>query len=161
MIIEMGLFGEKEARFELIGLAAAPNHLTGAWRRIDKSLSAMFARQFDTEGEYRSGGWEPLKPSTIAAKLRAGVAQPERVLYATGRGRNSLARPTHEDHIFDVDNDGVTIGSSVPYLIYHHSKKEPRHRLPRRPLLALTRPDQLRFAKIIQADIAERALRRR
>ena len=27
-------------------------------------------------------------------------------------------------------------------------------RLPRRPLLALTRPDQIKFAKVIQAEIA-------
>jgi phage gpG-like protein len=161
MIIEMALLGEKEARFELIGLAIAPNHMVGAWRRIDKSLSAMFARQFDTQGQYRSGGWQELKPSTIAAKTRAGMSDPARILYGTGKGRNSLARPTDENHIFDPDDDGVTIGSKVPYLIFHHSKKEPRTRLPRRPLLALTRPDQLRFAKIIQADIAERALRRR
>lgn len=63
--------------------------------------------------------WQPLAPSTDAAKRQAGLpAAP--LTTKTNSLLRSLYDPTSPYHIFEVTEHGVTIGTSHPNAPYHH-----------------------------------------
>lgn len=92
---------ELQQRFKPAGLLKAIGERTLVW--IDEN--------FETEGG-NVGGWEPLAPSTIAAKGSSAILQD------TGRLRQS----------FDYELEGestVRVGTNVEYAQHHEEGVEP------------------------------------
>lgn len=84
-------------------------------------------RVFRTRGY---GTWAPLHPATIAAKGH------DRPLIRSRRLFRSLTNEDHADAIVNIDDDSLTVGTDVPYAIYHESENI-APRIPARPIFAL------------------------
>jgi len=90
------------------------------------------------------GGWTPLAPSTIEARMRKGYgASP--ILVNTGKYRDSFYN--------DVNSKRAVIGSrGVEYHKYHQSTL-PRTRLPRRQTLFLREQSKREIVRFFQEYI--------
>src|SRR5205807_5567870 len=97
-------------------------------RRPPRSTLFPYTTLFRSQGG--SDRWAPLAASTVAYKARHGLDP--RILHATLRLRKSLTTFDGEDHIFEITEDEMMVGSRTPYGIFHQSRR-PRTRLPRRP----------------------------
>lgn len=119
-------------------------------------LAAAFLRhnaqeQFDTEGEYGSGGWEPLADSTVAEKDRREL-RPE-ILQATGALMDSLTKRRDPNHFEErLSADSLAFGTRVPYAIYHDTGTS---RMPQRKPIELTETDRVMLAKEIQRALID------
>lgn len=125
-----------EAYLEEVRLIAQrARNLQHAGEVIADDFNVMMAEQFRTEGEFLSGGWEA-----------TNTGRP--ILVDTGRLRESLRTPSHEDHIREVTGEHVTIGSSVEYGQYHQTGTG---NLPRRQIIELRDEDVDRWTRIVEA----------
>lgn len=115
-----------------------------AFPAIDIDFRRLSDERFKDEGP----GWAPLQPSTVAAKTRKRMPQPERILFGWGTlaesmgGRNSFS-------ITETTVDSIFMGTSVPYAQYH---QQGGGRLPARPVVDITEMDVARWGYIIQAS---------
>lgn len=107
-------------------------------------LRGSMTRQFDSQGQYGSGGWPALASSTVAAKQAAGLDP--RILHATRRLRDSLTEGGHGDQVVVARRDGLDFGTSVEYAGYHqHGQGVPQ----RRPV-QLPEADRREVVRILQ-----------
>lgn len=102
-------------------------------------------QQFASEGRHASGGWQPLKPATVAAKARHGH-RPE-ILRRTDALLRSLTVKGDPNQVLQVGRQSLTFGSSLPYADLHQTGT--RH-MPRRPPLAFTEETKKRIVKVLQ-----------
>jgi len=125
--LSISLEGEKKLSRVLLGLTTKMKDFRKPLRNASNLILKDIKINFETEGGL-VGGWAPLKPSTIAGRIREGFnAGP--ILQRTGRYKQSF------DSI--VSPNKAIIGSfGVDYHKYHQSKR-PRTRLPRRQTLFL------------------------
>lgn len=113
---------DREFRKLLISLAVRSHDLSSWFReKLDPSVSKMLRQHWDGRGRY-SGGWKPLRPASMIARIRpghnkGGVNYP---LYDTGRLRQSLLSPHHHEAIRVITRDHYERGTQVPYARYHH-----------------------------------------
>lgn len=103
--------------------------LTPAWTQIADDVQADFALNMATEGGLFAGGWAPLKPNTIADRVRKGYGAGP-ILWRTGELAHSLSGDSGYA-VKEVRPDGVTVGTSLPYAGYHQTgtKKMPMRRV--------------------------------
>lgn len=85
---------------------------------------------------FRSGKrtfYDDLKEKTKQRKLRMyGFTYP--ILFAEGNLASSLLNRGDANAVNVIRKDEFMIGTNVEYAVYHHSKEQPRNKLPRRPL---------------------------
>lgn len=148
MWLNVDVFGEVQFSRELLRVADRVYDMRQAWQAIHRSFLGAERRQFATEGATYSGGWAPLKPTTVAAKVASGLDP--RVLHATLRLRRSLTSEFSTDHVFRISFDEMFVGSKVPYGVHHQfgTKKMAR----RRPV-EFNDPLRKRWVKIMQSWI--------
>lgn len=147
MRLEIETLGEKAVARDLIGIGARAVDIEPAMGDVADELRRATVRQFDSQGAYGSGGWEPLAASTVEQKRQAGLDP--RILHATRRLRDSLTESGHPDAVVVPSRDGLSFGTTVPYAGYHqHGRGVPR----RRPLQL---PEAVRRAvvRIVQAHV--------
>lgn len=78
------------------------------------------------------GQYEDLKDSTKDFKVSTyGFTYP--ILFATGALAASLLKRNAKGSINTIRPHWMTIGTSIPYAVFHHSTS-PRSKIPRRPL---------------------------
>lgn len=158
MQLRLEVFGDVQLSRDLLRWADNAEDMTPAFEAISDDFRVIERRQFDSEGAYASGGWAPLKPSTVAR--RGGRAHP--ILRtpgdAGGRLRRSLTTKGARDAVRDITADSMTVGTRVPYAKYH--QRGTKNMAQRRPV-ELTAADRARWVKVIQAHLvaAERAAR--
>ena len=93
--------------------------------------------QFRTEGSL-SGGWTPLKLSTIIDKAKKGYGG-KPILERTGALKKSFYR--------QVNSRRAYISSRSPYFGFHQSRQARTTELPRRPMLLLTQSTKEKIVK--------------
>jgi phage gpG-like protein len=135
--------GLSEFRDELRKVRDALSDLQPFLTRVAIALRRGFAEMFNSEGRAGGDPWQPLAPSTIAAKqrlfemgairgrvhgvrarLRAGEVQAGSlpgILIRTGALKDSVARRGVRGNIHRVAADGksIQVGSSLPYAAVH------------------------------------------
>jgi phage gpG-like protein len=112
-------------------------------------VKTINARQFREEGSVETGKWAPLSP--LYGRWKARVRPGRKIMVFDGDLKTSLTVPGQG--IYIVRNNMMTVGTAVPYAIYHQ-KGTPT--MPARPLLGAHRQrDTRRFAKILQRWIVE------
>lgn len=105
------------------------------WPVIEDDFYALEKDQFQTEGAEGGERWRELSAATAAWKE---VHFPgTRILERTGDLERSLTNPNDPNTVRVEERKTLTLGTRVPYAIYHQSPK-PRKRLPRRQEIQLT-----------------------
>jgi hypothetical protein len=149
MYFTIEIFGDKQVDRELLRFRDRAMNMEPAFRALAADFLEEEAKQFDTEGAYASGGWVPLRPSTIAKKAAAG--QDLRILHATNAMSRSLTVPGAPGQIRRIKRDEMFVGTDVrskkgfPYPAVH--QRPIRSPLPRRrpvELRATTRREWIR-----------------
>ena len=113
---------------------------------MDEFVNVM-AQAFKTEGASgASGKWAALSDNPpghgyASQKLAKYGNQP--ILVATGALRDSLTKPRHKNMIFQVDANGILLGSTIPYFKYHQLGTT---KMPKRPPISLTKDQIQRIA---------------
>jgi phage gpG-like protein len=100
------------------------------------------------EGASDGSAWAPLNSSTTEYKAAHGLDP--RILHATLSLRNSLTDPSDPGAVFEPTPEGAFMGSDVEYAIYHESAKPRRSNLPRRPVVALTEDEKVKWLEVLQ-----------
>lgn len=149
MYLEVVALGEVLMRRDMLrfadNLAVPAEGLMAAGVKVREAIEL----QFDSEGGHASGGWAPLKASTVAEKARKGLDP--HILRATDRLKDSLTRKFDPDHIEElVGPDTLRIGSTVGYGAFHQTGTK---RMPRRRPVALSEADKVAIMKAIQLTI--------
>lgn len=105
------------------------------WPVIADDFYAQEKDQFRTEGAEGGERWEELSPEYAAWKEASYPGKP--ILQRTGDLVGSLTSASDPNAVKVEERKTLTLGSKVPYAIYHQSPK-PRTVLPRRPEIMLT-----------------------
>ena len=135
-----------------------------ALAEIADDFRAMVTEQFASEG--RAGGtpWAALAPST-ARRRRAGT----QLLNATGALLASLTDAGAPGHVEETDGQTLTLGSRLPYAIYHQTgtgagygqrllpgPTKGRRGLPMRPLIVLTPARSDQWTELVRQHLEEK-----
>lgn len=118
-----------------------------AFVAIGELLIAETKEQFESEGRHGSGGWKPLKQSTVQEKKRHGF-RPQ-ILQRTGALLDSLTSRGDANMVFIVTRSGLTYGSKLPYAPVHQHPR-PGNPLPRRRPLEFTEQTRREAVRILQ-----------
>jgi hypothetical protein len=132
-----------ETHFEVLGdvvlsrrllrIADAPGDLSAPFAVIADEWEAWTGRQFESDGGEFGTPWEPLKASTIESKTRAGYAQPEQPLVATGA--LALSFQGGPGGVRNIFPDLLEWGSRNPDAMWHHGReRSASNPVPRRPI---------------------------
>jgi len=115
---------------------------------IADDFREMIAEQFASQGGAEGTPWAPLAPST----LRRRRASPS-ILYATGALRRSLTEPGAADHVAELEDESLTLGTRLPYAFYHQAGTR---RLPARPIIVLSEARAQRWTEIVRSAFEEK-----
>jgi hypothetical protein len=110
----------------------------------------MMARQFASEGRAEGTPWPELSPATLR-RQRARTP----ILYKTGALLRSLGEPGAAGHVEELEGYSLTLGSRLPYALYHQTGTR---RLPARPIIVLSGARSERWTEIVRQQIAEKTL---
>jgi phage gpG-like protein len=139
----------------LAGFQAALADEASALGEVADDFREMVAEQFATEG--RAGGtpWAPVAP-----RSRRGTGVPPvntrrmRVpLVRTGALRDSLTRKGAAGSMEDTDGQTLSIGSRLPYAIFHQFGTR---QMPARPLIVLSDARSAKWAEFVRRAIEEK-----
>lgn len=116
------------------------------WPAVIGELRRITQEQFAFEGKGTTGQWRQLSPKY--AQWKELKFPGSTILSRTGRLVKSLTRRSG-DSIIIGKPDLLIFGTSVPYAIYHQSRRA-RKKLPRRPIFDFSEDDKNRLTKAIQ-----------
>lgn len=120
--------GDRIVDRSLSRLAGTVQDWTDAWPEIEDVLTDEATKQFDSQGQYGSGGWKANSPSWTAFK-KANDLDP-RIGHATLKLRKSLClKGGGEDGVRDAAPGTFLYGTTLPYL-KQFSKIRPAVQLP-------------------------------
>lgn len=154
-----GLIG---LHFEVAGMAplarvmgakmAAVRDLRPVWDDIRNDFIRREAALFRAQGAVPGNpGWAALSEEYAAYKARKGFSP--RIMVRGGRLLHSLTDPAAADFVFDAGPLRMTIGTRVPYAIYHQDPRQ-RGRM-KRPVIVINDPMRRHWVKLIQAFLVE------
>lgn len=109
--------GEKEAISRLTKLDMAGRDLGLAFYTIAEKMQEYERLQFESEGSYGSGGWDPLKPDYAAWKEQHYPGK--KILQREGDLMASLTEPAAEGAIREFGPNFLVFGTSINYAKYH------------------------------------------
>ena len=116
--------------------------------KIRESFNQHAGQQFDSKGNHMGTRWRSLNPQYRAWKASRYPGKP--LMIRTTKLVKSLADKNSPHAIFRHEGRKMTIGSRVPYAIYH---QEGRGKLPKRPLFVVTKKISTEWAEILAADL--------
>ncbi len=137
--------------------------LSPALREIADDFREMVAEQFATQGSAGGTPWAELAPSTLRRRRSAGAG----ILYVTGALFRSLVEPGARAHVEEVGGGSLTLGSSLPYALFHQtgagrgfgqpvlSGPARRGDLPMRPLIVISGERSDAWVEIIRQHLEE------
>ena len=106
------------------------------WSVIEDDFYAEVKAQFQTEGEEGGDKWPELSPEYAGWKEIHYPGQP--MLQRSGDLYRSLTTSTDPNAVVKEERKTLTLGSRVPYGIFHQSPDPRGSNLPRRPVIQLT-----------------------
>ena len=112
------------------------------WPMIAEEFRAIESAQFRSEGAEGGQAWQPLSPAYAQYKEARYPGRP--ILQRTGDLVASLTKESDPNSVYRPERKSLTLGSKVPYAIYHQSIA-PRTKLPRRPEIMLAEKDKRIF----------------
>jgi len=105
------------------------------WPVIEDDFYAQEKAQFESEGGEGGAKWPELSAEYAGWKQAHYPGRP--ILQRTGNLMQSLTSPNDPNTVRIEGRRTLTLGTKIPYAIYHQSIA-PRKRLPRRPEILLT-----------------------
>lgn len=128
----------------------------GALEQVADDFREMVAEQFATEGRAEGTPWAPRKSSPVGAtrrvaRLGRGTASP--LLIRTGALRDSFTRRGASGSIEKIDGQALSIGSRLPYAIFHQFGTR---RMPARPIIVLSDERNAKWAEFVRRAIEEK-----
>lgn len=108
-------------------------------------------RQFNSQGLFASGGWTPLKQSTVERKALLGLDP--RILHATLALRNALTQRGAPHQVRRVTNDEFFAGTDLIYAGVHQNPVTSP--LPRRRPVELRETDRRQWIKTLQRFLVD------
>ncbi len=124
----------KLLKLKLDLMVSKTTDLTPVWAIARQNIIRDIKKVFETEGGSMGQKWVGLSKNTIKDRERKGFP-PRPILVRTGTLRNSLFGG--KLGIDKMTKNSWEYGTSVPYAIYHQSRR-PRRKLPRRAFLYIS-----------------------
>lgn len=119
--------------------------LSPAFEIMAKDFYETMAHIFEAEGAYEEReAWQDLSPAYAIWKKRHYPGR--KILELTGRMKRSLTVPGTEDGVLNITPEEMTIGTRLPYAVFHQTG---RGRLPQRKIIELTDKERLRWTQIM------------
>jgi phage gpG-like protein len=157
--VTIEVLGDRQVARAFRDMGSAVTDWSAAWDDVGDLLRASAKKQFDSHGQYGSGGWEPLAFSTLASKNAKG--QPRDILRATGRLEDSLTVKDDTEHMALGGTTFFHWGTFVPYASYHMTGTGARRTadsafgpmrqgMPRRKPVELPEADRREIVRILQ-----------
>lgn len=142
-------FGTTQLSRRLLRFGDAAGDMSPAFHRIVDIFAEVGWKQFESEGRYASGGWDPLADATIAAKGN------DVILFKTGDLNDSVIATEDNDltHV-KIDPDELEWFSQVPYGEFHMRGNDD---LPKRPPWELPLRDRRQVVRELQRELTEAA----
>ena len=148
--ISIEVFGEAAISRELLRFGARAADASPAFEMIADMFYASEKKQFDTEGEWASGGWTPLAESTVQAKLK-NSSWSDMILQRTKAMMESLTTSTSDFSSKHVSTDLLEIMSTVPYGVFHQQPNGPgKGIIPMRKPVELPENIKVDMVKVLQ-----------
>lgn len=134
-----GKRGPEQISRDLAAFGQRVATMSPAWQQVGEALLQDFAKNFESEGGVFGAWskWAPLAASTQRERQRLGYGPDHPILQRTGRLYLGVTTKDAPDNVFEVRDNGLTIGTTTPYAGYHNSSGA-RTRLPRRAIIALS-----------------------
>lgn len=157
----VALDGDVQLNRTLVGISDRATDWRPAWHAIADDLMDAEKRQFQSEGQFGSGGWQPLRPATKARRIALGYAAGP-ILTMTGDLKRSLTVKGDSGQVLVIAPHQFAFGTTVDYAGYHQHGTAPRARAsstafgPQRPMPA-RRP--LELPESVRKDIVKTAQR--
>lgn len=150
MRIVIEAFGHQVMSRQLRTVSDRASDLRPAFEEAHERFREIMQVRFATGGGPPSGPWAPLKKSTVERKARLGLDP--RVLHATLRLRTSLTKLRGTGGTLQMNKDGLTMGSKVPYGRFHQTGTR---RMVARPPVGLSTQDRRELVQIIEDFILQ------
>ena len=142
--LDLEVRGAEGVQFALRRLRGRVQDARPAFRLVDKHLTTVFRRQFETEGRFGGSPWPPLKPATIRAREQAGRGRGG-ILRDTNRLWGSLVKGGNvPEGILVIDALRYVRGTQVPYAADHQTGVPEQNLPPRPPIPDPMPPEVLR-----------------
>lgn len=159
----MEIAGQAQLDFAIGRFGNICSDFRPVWDVVAEDFYEMEQQQFATQGAAGSGGtpWAPLKKDYAEWKQRHYGNLP--ILQRRGDLMQSLTYRDASGSVFIAEPKALTLGSTVPYGIYHQSPaerqvgKDGKPRLPRRPEIQFTKDFKVRVQKHIQVYLVNMA----
>lgn len=145
--VTIELFGDQQMSREIKRIGERADNLDPAFRSIFDRLMEINAEQLWSQGSRGGSPYDPLAPSTIAAKERAGYRRPGMALFATEDLFEALTSPSSPNNEMIFNGDWAVFrvtGEPGEYGPYHQGGTS---RMPARPPFKLTEQDKADFIK--------------
>jgi hypothetical protein len=145
--LQFDVAGDTQVMRGFSRLAESVKDFREPFREILADFHDIEKKQFSSQGGYGSGGWKPLKDSTVRQKQLMGY--PEQILVRTGELRDvmtGLKSGYSEVSAFELKIKTLSFG------IYH---QKGTGKMAARPLVQLTGDDKNRWTKIIHTYLIQ------
>jgi phage gpG-like protein len=143
--------GDEQLRRSLSRFGEHAKDLSEPFREIVKDFYKVEKKQFESEGGYGSGGWQPLSPRYAAWKAKKHPGRP--LMVVSGLLKESLLGENPYS-IENVTPKSMEVGTVVNFAIYHQKGTS---KMPARQLIQLTDADKKRWVKYIQKYLVKQA----
>jgi phage gpG-like protein len=130
--------GADTVRRRLVTWGQQVTDLTPAWQQIADDLLGDWMWNITGEGGMY-GAWAPLRPATVADRIRQGYGGDHPIMWRTGLLLRSLSAQGQPGNIVMTTPNSLTVGSTVPYAGYQQSGTS---RMVARPLIGINRKEQ-------------------
>lgn len=139
--------GDRQIERDLLRLGDRAGDVSPAFDRIVDLWADETARQFDTEGQHGSGGWQPLSESYAAWKARHYPGR--RILERSFALEDSLTNRGDPNMIVQIAPQELAWGTRIAYAGAHQNPS-PGSRLPRRRPVEFTEAARRATVKVLQ-----------
>jgi phage gpG-like protein len=151
MYITFEVAGDEQLKRSFSRFGEHAKDLSEPFREIVKDFYKIEKKQFESEGGYGSGGWQPLSPRYAAWKAKKYPGRP--LMVVSGLLKESLLGENPYS-IENVTPKSMEVGTVVNFAVYH---QKGTCKMPARPLIQLTDADKKRWIKFIQVYLVKQA----
>lgn len=151
-LVNISIFGAKEAEYMFERGALRANNMKPALDNVADDIMEVVGKVFDSQGRRSGGSWAWLQTATVRRKAKAGMPEPNRILYGWGELRASVTDPDNEFNLLDVTSRSIHLGSDLPYAAAHQYGND---HVPARPYLKFDHWDVERWAGMCVDSIVE------